>query len=322
MPDLGFLGAAALVAAVVAGVVLRLVSGSLVVGDAFVTAACTVTGCSGGWLGFIGWVLALAPVAFAVFFWMFYRGAGRTGRIVWLALASVQIVLVLQFVPDPRARTSGAGAGALAAGMLWGFGTLVTAVVVLLVGLLLTKLFRGSGQWTGIFVMAVFLGGGIGTVVANEDVSGDLLMTTQIFPETAMRVQGDELTRVSATDLEGCAQLYADCSRTAEFEYTTTDSDAVTRLEIVSFPDNDRAWAAWETVRPAEDRTQLRIATVTNEFLLVSTVRHADGRVVQPAEEPWLRWPAAQLEYAFRDAIGYGIAEPPVASETAAPRTP
>ncbi|MFI5934718.1 hypothetical protein [Actinoplanes sp. NPDC051494] len=44
--------------------------------------------------------------------------------------------------------------------------------------------------------------------------------------------------------------------------------------------------------------------------MLVSTVAHADGRVIEAADESWLRWPAAQLDYAFRKEFDYKRARP------------
>ena len=44
---------------------------------------------------------------------------------------------------------------------------------------------------------------------------GGYLMTTQIFPETDLRVQDDVLTRISATDLDGCGDRHPGCLRTS-----------------------------------------------------------------------------------------------------------
>ena len=265
------------------------------------------------------------PVVFVLVLWWRFRKAGRAGRTAWLVAAAVLFVLVVHFLPDPRDRMSGSGAPALGDGMLWGFGTVVVVGVILMIGILVGKAFDGPGVWTFIFTTAALFLGGIFAVVDNTDEPGDQagpLMTTQIFPETTMRLQGDELTRTSATDLAGCEGRYAGCSRTAQFEYTTTDSDAVTRLEIITFPDNTGAWAASVQTRPSGDPAALVVTNVMREFLLVATVRHADGRAIEPADRPWLRWPAAQLDHAFRDAIGFGDSQPPSANATAAPKTP
>ena len=315
----------------VAAAVLRLSPASTVVGDAFAVAACAVTGCSDVGISIIGWFLTLTPVAFGLVLRLRFGRSTRTGKrstrtgkkVLILSCAALFFVAV-QFLPDPRDRMSGAGADVLADGMLWGFGTLVVAVAVLLIGLLINMMIRGSGLVPAMGVTVTLVCGLIFTGV-DHTAPADLLLTTRIFPETTMRVQGDVLTRVSAVDLAGCAEEYVDCARTAEFDYTTTDSDAVTRLRIISFPDGDRArdaWGTWDTAPRTDGREAVRVADVTGEFLLVSTVRHADGRAIQPAEEPWLRWPALQLAYAFRDAIGADPARPPVASATAAPRTP
>jgi hypothetical protein len=72
------------------------------------------------------------------------------------------------------------------------------------------------------------------------------LVTTQIFPESVVRVQDDVLTRTSATDLDGCGGRHRGCLRTAEFEFTTSDST----------PSCATRWClSRTTTRPAAPRT-------------------------------------------------------------------
>ncbi|MFI5936014.1 hypothetical protein [Actinoplanes sp. NPDC051494] len=67
--------------------------------------------------------------------------------------------------------------------------------------------------------------------------------------------------------------------------------------------------------------TVLRCYRAVHRWLLVSSIRHEDNQPITAADERWLRWPATQLEYAFRRVIDDDKLYPPVAGTNAAPRT-
>jgi hypothetical protein len=231
------------------------------------------------------------------------------------------VVLIL---PDPRDRMSGDGAAFLADGMLWGFGTLAVGAVLLAAGLGVNRLFSASGIVPFMCVSATLILGGTFAYIDNHNDDDQALVTAQqLFPDATMTIAGSTLTRVSASDGPGCSGRYPKCGHTAWFEFTTTDSDAVTDLEVVWFSDANDAWDAVKTVPRPTDPTYLRVSTDRYEHLMVATIRHADGRAIAASEERWLRWPAAQLDHALRRKVAaYQRVGPLGPSKTAAPRNP
>lgn len=318
-----FAGLGCLVLAAVVGAGVGVSPASTAVGDVLAAVSCRVTGCSGGGMALIGWMLVLGVPVFGIVTWVLFPRSGVRGRIVLLVLGMLTATFVFLMLPDPRDQMTGDGAAALGDGMLWGFGTVVVGTVLLLVALLFNRMISGSGIVPFFAVSTTLILGGIFAFIDNHDDDDDaVIMTTHIFPDVTMRIEGDDLTRVSATDRTGCAGRYPGCGHTAEFEYTTTDSDAVVHLEIVWFPSAVDAWDAEQTVPPSADPTALRVSSVNHEHVLVSTVRHADGRPIERADEPWLRWPHAQLDYAFRLRWGFKRVYSLEPTSTAAPRTP
>ncbi|GAA1652423.1 hypothetical protein [Actinoplanes couchii] len=302
-------------------------SSSTAAGDALAAAACWVTGCHDGGLAVVGWMLVMLTLVFGLGAGFSFRHCGIRGRIVLLVLGTATLTVVFLLAPDPRTRMTGDGSTELSSGMLWGIGTLAVGGVLLLLGMFIARVVgSGSGIVPGLLVFATLVLGGIFTYVDNHDDSADaVIMTTHIFPEVTMRLQGDDLTRVSATDLQGCAGRYQGCEHTAEFQYTTTDSDAVVDLEIIWFPSAVDTWNAWDsqrTVNRSADGTSLRVSDQMHEHLMISTVRHADGRVIAAADEKWLRWPAAQLHQEVKERHHYKRVPSLKISETAAPLHP
>lgn len=293
--------------------------------DATTSAACIVTGCSGSGMALAGWFLAITPLLFMLALARWFATSSRRNKIIWIVAGCALTVAVIQFLPgrsgpDLDEMLNSPGGGALASGLTWGIGSMVVGLVVLGAFTIALPKLKNGGPAAVIAVVLVLLAGG-GAAAATAEGDDVYLMTTDIFPETTVRVQDDVLTRTSATDLDGCGGDYDNCLRTAEFDFTTTDSDAVVNLRVISFPDNDAAWDAWHEVKTRTgDPALLREGNVTGEWLLVSTVRHADSRPIQAADEKWLRWPAAQLEYAFRRAIDYSLLYEPRINETQAPK--
>ncbi len=291
--------------------------------DATLSATCGFTGCNPGATAVVGFLFALTPFAYASLGRGRWEQALGPDRIAWAVGGVVSLLIAAMFLGNGDGESfPGPGGAGFTHGALWGvmayLGTLVVVGLTAIIGL---KINREISTRTLVVLGTVAIGI-CGITVAATAPKNELLMTTQILPETTIRAQGDVLTRVSATDLDGCGGRFDGCRRTAEFEFTTDDSDAVVKLEIVSFADNDRAWDAWGAVRPPRDPAVLQEVNVTGEWLLLSTVRHGDGRAIAADEEKWLRWPAKQLEWAFRDAIGYSLTYAPEPSATAAPRTP
>ena len=317
-------GLACLLLAAVAGIALGASPASMVVGDGLAAAACWMTGCFDGGLALIGWALTLVPVVFALVAGFLFPRTGTRGRVVLLALGTVTFAFVVLMMPDPRDRMSGDGAAFLADGMLWGIGTITVGAVLLAVGLSVNRLFSGSGIVPFLCVSTTLILGGAFAYIDNHNDDDEALVTAaQLFPGTTMTVAGSTLTRVSASDRQGCSGRYPKCGHTAEFEFTTTDSDAVTHLEITWFSSAVDAWDAEKTVPPSADRTYLRVSTVHHEHVMVATIEHADGRIIAAPDERWLRWPAAQLDHALAKKVSAKRRVWPLrTSETAAPRNP
>ena len=316
---------ACLVLGAVVSVALGVSSASMVVGDGLAAAFCWMTGCADGGMALIGWALTLVPVVFVLVAWVLFPRSGTRGRVVLLALGTVTFTLVLLMLPDPRDRMSGDGAAFLADGMLWGVGTLAVGAVLLAVGLGINRLFSASGIVPVMCVTTTLIFGGVFAYADNHnDDAEELVTAAQLFPDATMTISGSTLTRVSASDRPGCTGRYPRCGHTAQFAFTTTDSDAVTDVEIIWFSKAGHAWDAVKSVvPPSADRTYLRISTIHHEHVMVATIRHADGRTIAPPDERWLRWPAAQIDHLLRKKVGINRRVGRLrTSETAAPRNP
>jgi hypothetical protein len=323
--------------------------------DATTNFGCALTGCSGSGMGLVGWFLPLTPLLYGLAMAQWFQRAGSLGRWALIGLGVALFVVAMQFIPgkggpDLADLFRQPGGPALAEGMIWGYGTLVLALVTLgVVGAIAgrtpttkpeetpvgpvvhRRAFKGAqsypiapgpfrGHAPAIATLIVIVFGGLAAATATVGRSG-FLLADQIFPETQVRVQSITYTRESSTSLDGCAEKLSGCLRTAEFDFTTSDSDARINFRVISFPDNDAAWDAWQDLRDPRDPAALREKNVTGEFFTVATVRHADGRPIETADEKWLRWSADQLEYAFRRAIDYSLLTEPKPSETSAPRS-
>ncbi|GLY08684.1 hypothetical protein [Actinoplanes sp. NBRC 101535] len=308
--------------ATVVGIGLGASPASMVVGDGLAAGLCWMTGCADGGLALIGWALTLVPLVLVLVTWFLFPHSGTRGRVVLLALGTMTLTFVVLMTPDPRDRMSGDGAAFLADGMLWGVGTIIVGAVLLAVGLGINRLFSGSGFIPFVCVSTTLVLGGVFTYADNHNDDAEALVTAaQLFPDATLTSAGSTLTRVSASDWQGCSGQYPKCGHTAEFAFTTTDSDAVTHVEIIWFSSATDAWDAEKTVLPSDDPTALRVSTVNHEHVMVATVKHADGRTIHSSEERWLRWPAAQINHVLRKKVGSNPRRvgPLRTSETAAP---
>ncbi|WP_305788574.1 hypothetical protein [Symbioplanes lichenis] len=303
---------------------------------ATVTGACELTGCSVPGMVAVGCLLALVPLLYVLAVVRLFFRCGRRGKIAWLVAGVVLIVVGAQFAaighgPSAEGMIRSPGGPSLFKGINAGIGALWVAFGTLGALRLAEKKWRAP-FWAGttIVLLLVTVVGVVSTNSARKD-AGPLL-TAQIFPQDTLRgesrrggrtraYEDDVLTRTASTDLVGCRDRYAGCLRSSEFQFTTNDSDAVIQFDVVSFPRSDVAWRVWTGLgRETGDPTSIRLTSVTNQWLVVATVRHADGRPIAAGEKKWLRWPARQLEYAFGDAVGYDRLAPEV-SKTVAPLT-
>ncbi|WP_153040047.1 hypothetical protein [Actinoplanes sp. TFC3] len=314
---------AAVILVIVAATVMKVSGFDEKFRTATVTAACSATGCAGPGMAFAGWLMTLTPALYGLLAGAWFRRLTPVARVGLGTGGALLSVAALAFLPgrhgpDLGEMIRGAGSKAFAHGMLWGFGSQAAIAAVLIA----CAIFSAKRQVVVAAALLPIIAGGTFACLRAEDLPG-YLTTIQVFPQPTVRVQDDILTRTSATDSRGCHDRFDGCLHTAEFEFTTTDSDTVVQFEVISFPDNDRAWDAWGEVREKTGNpATMCLATVTRNWLLVSTMRHSDNRAITPGEQKWLRWPAAQLEYAFRQAIGYTLLYLPEVSEQTAPRTP
>ena len=299
--------------------------------DATVNAACQVTGCSGPGIALIGFLMTLSPFLYAGALVLWWRRTPIAGRVILVLAGALLAIAMVMFLPSRRRGldelVDGAGAEALVRGMNWGVLSVFAAVVVgVLAGIASSRIrVRPLPVWTAVGLV-------VGTllIIAMTGAPAGHPVASQIFPETTLRVNGDTLTRQWSEDREGCDRILADpaplrrCLWTAEFQFTTSDSDAVVRFSAVMFADNDAVRDAEngirERARPAGiDGDALLVTDATGTWLTVAAVRHADGRAIVEADQRWLRWPAAQLRYAFAQATGYSIAPLPTPTTSVGP---
>ena len=297
---------------------------------AIVSTACSLTDCSRGSIAFIGWLTACVTplyVLVAICWWKRWNLAGHIAwSIVAVAICFVSVMfLQIDYDDSLVALSAGPGGPALLHGIKWGLGAWAAAGGSFLIWCIVasvrdTRVHRRLA--TGMVAAVVLVGGGLSCVTAPEPLRH--LMTTQIFPDGTFRVQRDALTRMSGTDLVGCGGQYEGCLRTAELEFTTDDSDAVVRLEIVTMPHQDAAWDVQKAIpEQTGDPTTIRVSDVRSVYLVVATIRHADNRPIQAGEEKWLRWPARLLFWAFDESLGYTYRNyEPRPSDRSAPLTP
>ncbi|GAA2579217.1 hypothetical protein GCM10010435_65190 [Winogradskya consettensis] len=293
-------------------------------------ATCTVTGCGPGAMAFVGWLLPIILLGYAITLWLGLRHWSALTRVCWLAGGFLLVLAAVPFFsspggPDFTATIDAPNGVHFADGMFWGAWTAVAAVILIGVGrgLTLLQISERADAVLGFVAFITVLVSGI-AVGSVADVDGNELTTTHLFPEQQVRVGDDVLTWESATDLDfdGCRDEFRTCLRALEFDFTTTDSDAVVHFQVVQFIDEWRAQgAADDLADDTGDPASLRVKNVTNRWLVISTVRHADGRVIADDERKWLRWPATELDYAFRRSVKYNVGKAPTPSDTIAPKS-
>lgn len=307
------------------------------VGDDFrastVSFACWVTSCSAPGMTFAGWLMTLTPLLYVGLMLLLFRRSTPPAKAALVALGVVLFLVVVNFLPGRNGPKlpelmRGPGSEAVVTGMHWGLGTLGLALVaVIALGALSAKVRLRPWMIAAALgtVGVVMLGAAMAR--AQPVVPGD---TELLGP--VLTVNDDVLTRTSIAERKRCEGILADdapldgCLRTREWGFTTSDSDAVVRFSAVMFADNDGAWDAWgefrDSTRPAGiSGDAIVVPEVTGEWLTVATVSHADGRVITEDEKKWLLWPAAQLRYAFAQAIDHSLATEPSPSGSVAPKS-
>ncbi|GAA2496152.1 hypothetical protein Ahu01nite_030870 [Winogradskya humida] len=324
------LGLAAVLAFAVPAVLIRMSDFDEGFRNGTARATCTITGCGPGAMAFVGWLLPIILLGYAITLWLGLRHWSTLTRICWLLGGFGLFLAGVPFFPSPGGPALTAMIDApngvdFADGLRWGAWTAVAAVIMIGAGRVLTRL-RISERADAVLGFAAFIlvlvsGSGVGSIATVE---GNELTTTRLFPEQQVRVGDDVLTWSSGTDFDfdGCRDDFPNCLRALEFDFTTTDSDAVVHFQVVQFIDEWRAQgAADDLADDTGDPASLRVKNVTNRWLVISTVRHADGRAIADDERKWLRWPAAELDYAFRRSVRYNVGKAPTPSDTIAPKS-
>ena len=304
--------------------------------DLLVAAACRFTGCGAPGMAAAGWLVVSAPI------WWLAAGATRFGR--WRRPArwaygiggGVLVLVAWAFVPGRGEELDevldGYGELAFATGLRWAGLSIVALIVV---GLLTA--------WLGgkLPARATRFAGGVAAVLASlamlvvATVRGVMppMTAAAMFPEPQWRVAGDTITRVSTADRSGCAGVVANerlldgCLRTASAVFTTDDSDAVVHLAAVLFPSTGTARAVRDALPDGTGQQGFTgdtrtTRTVTQGWLVLTTVRHADGRAIpDDTDAGHLLWAAKQVGYRFI-ATQVGLLVAPTPKPPIAPRTP
>jgi len=326
------LGVVAVLVAVGGAVGLRMGAGDDL-RDRTVALACWLTSCSAPGTAVIGWLMTASPLLYAGLTILLWRRVAVVVRAGLVALGVTLFGLVVCFLPTkggPKLAdlVRGPGAEALVTGMNWGLLTIAGSVAALI-----ALAIAGSGRpvrpWAYPVVLTLVGAGMLAAAVLRAEPARPVAAT--LFAP-ALTVNDDVLTRTSATERDGCDGVLADaavldgCLRTYDFGFTTSDSDAVIRFFAVMYASDDGASDARgrfrDGTRPAgAPGDALVVPEVTGAWLTVAVVGHPDGRAITVDEQRWLRWPAAQLRYAFARAIDHSLATEPEPSGSVAPRT-
>ena len=312
--------------ALFAGTLLRLAAG-----DEFragtAAGVCRLGACAADVVALAGWCAALVPTVYGLAFAALFRRMGTVARALGAVGAGLLVVAVVPFLPwfdgVPYDDTvGGPGGAAFALGLRFGAGSALGLLIAAGLAWLVARRTPVRAREVALYAsLPLFL---VATFAAAEAKAlPDPLMTWEIFPEPRLDLPGGVLTRQSATDLVGCEALFEDCDRTAAFDFSTSDSEALVHFRVIAFGTEEAAGrAARRGVPTPRPRTEVIVVEQAARWVLVSTVRLAGDRPVVPGESRWMRWPAAQLAYAFHDIVGTGAGVAPRRSAELAPKTP
>jgi hypothetical protein len=283
-----------------------------------------------------GWLVIAAPVGWLAGGALFLGRWGRAARWAYGIGGGLLVLVAGAFIPGRGEELDdlldGYGELAFATGLRWAGLSVVALIAVAVAAGALSSRLPGAVLRTGAAVVAALASLTMLGVAMSRGVMPPMTAAA-MFDEPRFEVAGDTITRVSTADRDGCAGVVANerlldgCLRTARAVFTTDDSDAVVHLAAVLFPSVEAARAVRDAL--PEGTAQMGFAgdtrttrTVTQGWLLLTTVQHADRRdIAGDTDAGQMLWASKQVAYRFIGMqVGLLVApepEPPIA-----PRTP
>jgi hypothetical protein len=304
--------------------------------DVVVAAACRFTGCGAAGMAFAGWLVLSAPLWWLAGGALFVGRWGRRARWAYGIGGALLVLVAWPFLPGRGEKLDdlldGYGELAFATGLRWAGLSIVALIAVALAAGTLGARLPGGVRRVGGAVVAVLASLVMLGVAMSRGVMPPMTAAA-MFEEPRWSVAGDTLTRVSTADRDGCAGVVANdrlldgCLRTATASFTTDDSDAVVHLAAVLFPSVDAARAVRDGL--PEGTAQMGFTgdtrttrTVTQGWLLLTTVQHADRRdIAGDTDAGHMLWASKQVAYRFI-GMQVGLLVAPEPKPPIAPRTP
>lgn len=298
--------------------------------------ACAATACSAGGMTTAGWLVVILPPLVVATILLTWRRAGRVGRTALVAAGILVCVPAMTFIPgrgktfDSVLRSVGAGADQFATGLRWGLlGLLATGVLVFGAVKSAQRLGRPARPISAVVAVVAMLAA-LG--VAWGRATPTYLTAADVFPEPGFTSAGDTLSRGGTADQRGCAGIFADdallnrarCVRTLRVTFTTDDSDAVVDFRAVLYLNRDAARAVRnglpDGVLPVDvDGSVRTVYSVSNSWLLLGVVGHADGRQIETEDRGWLLWALKCVAYRFM-SVQSGFSVEPSPQDGIGPR--
>ena len=299
--------------------------------DPVVAFACRVTGCAAPGMTVAGWLIIMMPVALVAFGFMPFRRWSRPVQWAYGIGTGLVAVLTWFFIPGRGTELDdlldGYGKYAFATGLRWAGLCILAVIAAVVTGAALKR----TWAWPAAAIVAgvaclVLLG------VAISRGAMPPMTAAAMFADKTWTSAGDTLTVTSTEDLDGCDGVVANqpllrgCIRTAKATFTTDDSDAVVHLAAVLFPSPDIAGARRDDLPDGTGQQGITGATRSTRmdidgWLILTSVRHADGREIANADVGHLLWAIKQVNYQFTSSqVGLYVAPNP--NPPIAPRTP
>ncbi|GHJ50057.1 hypothetical protein Cs7R123_73990 [Catellatospora sp. TT07R-123] len=300
--------------------------------------ACDVTACSTVGMTAAGWlVVSLAAVALPAVGLCWAR-SGPIARRALAAAAVAAVALPLLFLPGRRRSMSdmisGPGADQFGSGFMWALGGIGAVIAALLVLAAVSGKARAVNR--NFNAIAGVLGAALMVAalpVAVANTYPTYVRADEIFP-AVLTMNGDTLTRTSASDQRGCDGVLPDdallnrenCYLTVRAAFTTDDSDAVVTFRAVLYRDDETADAVRAGLPSGMDLAETTgdastTFSTNGPWVLLGSAAHADGHEVGTGERNWVLWPLRQVSYHFIGAQA-GIFIDPDPKDEIHPRTP